>query len=55
MTDRKTILPAYFGEYGGQFVPETLLPALDQLEKAFVDAMDDTEFLDELHHLLKDY
>lgn len=55
MTDRKTILPAYFGEYGGQFVPETLLPALDQLEKAFVDAMDDAEFLDELHHLLKDY
>ena len=55
MTTKQTILPAYFGEYGGQFVPETLLPALDQLEKAFVDAMDDPEFLNELNHLLKDY
>ena len=33
-----TLLPAYFGEFGGQFVPESLIPALDQLEQAFVDA-----------------
>lgn len=53
--DRATILPAYFGEFGGQFVPESLIPALDQLERAFVDAMADQSFKDELARLLKDY
>ncbi|MDY3127857.1 MAG: tryptophan synthase subunit beta [Corynebacterium sp.] len=53
--DRETLLPAYFGEFGGQFVPESLIPALDQLEKAFVDAMDDPEFHAELAAYLKDY
>lgn len=52
---RETLLPAYFGEFGGQFVPESLIPALDQLEKAFVDAMDDPEFRTELSDLLRDY
>lgn len=55
MTTRTTILPAYFGEFGGQYVPELLIPALDQLEKAFVDAMDDPSFKKELNDLLKDY
>ena len=31
-------LDAYFGEYGGQYVPQILVPALDQLEQAFIDA-----------------
>ena len=53
--DRATILPAYFGEFGGQFVPESLIPALDQLERAFVDAMEDPSFKEELARLLKDY
>ena len=53
--DRATILPAYFGEFGGQFVPESLIPALDQLERAFADAMEDQSFKDELARLLKDY
>ena len=53
--ERATILPAYFGEFGGQFVPESLIPALDQLERAFVDAMEDQSFKDELARLLKDY
>lgn len=53
--ERATILPAYFGEFGGQFVPESLIPALDQLEHAFVDAMEDQSFKDELARLLKDY
>lgn len=53
--ERATILPAYFGEFGGQFVPESLIPALDQLESAFVDAMEDQSFKDELARLLKDY
>ncbi|MDD7582084.1 tryptophan synthase subunit beta [Corynebacterium sp. 32222D000AT] len=52
---KKTILPAYFGEFGGQFVPESLIPALDQLEAAFVEAMDDPEFHKELAGYLKDY
>lgn len=53
--ERATILPAYFGEFGGQFVPESLIPALDQLERAFVDAMEDQSFKDELARLLKNY
>ncbi|MDR7330569.1 tryptophan synthase subunit beta [Corynebacterium guangdongense] len=50
-----TILPAYFGEFGGQFVPESLIPALDQLEKAFVEAWNDEEFMGEYRRLLRDY
>lgn len=48
-------LPAYFGEFGGQFVPEVLIPALDQLEEAFVDAQNDPAFRAELQGLLKNY
>lgn len=48
-------LPAYFGEFGGQFVPEVLIPALDQLEEAFVDAQQDPAFQAELSALLKNY
>ncbi|MEJ5997956.1 tryptophan synthase subunit beta [Corynebacterium sp. H130] len=48
-------LPAYFGEFGGQFVPEVLIPALDQLEEAFVDAQQDPAFQAELSDLLKNY
>jgi len=50
-----TLLPAYYGEFGGQFVAESLLPALDQLERAFVDALDDPEFMEEYRGLLRDY
>lgn len=50
-----TLLPAYFGEFGGQFVPELLIPALDQLEHAFVDAMNDESFQRELQTYLRDY
>ena len=50
-----TLLPAYFGEFGGQFVPESLIPALDQLEQAFVDAQNDPEFHKEFAGYLRDY
>ncbi|NLZ57468.1 MAG: tryptophan synthase subunit beta [Corynebacterium sp.] len=50
-----TLLPAYFGEFGGQFVAESLLPALDQLEKAFVDATNSAEFREELATYFRDY
>ncbi len=44
-----------FGEYGGQFVPETLMPALDELERAWVQAREDARFRSELALLLRDY
>ena len=46
------LLNPYFGQYGGQFVPELLLPALDKLERAYVDAKDDPAFRTELDRLL---
>ena len=36
-----TLLNPFFGEFGGMYVPQILIPALLQLEKAFVDAKDD--------------
>ena len=44
-----------FGPYGGQYVPETLMPALAELEAAWVAARDDPAFGAELEHLLRDY
>jgi tryptophan synthase beta chain len=44
-----------FGEYGGQYVPETLMPALAELEAAWVSAQDDPAFAAELALLLSDY
>ena len=44
-----------FGKYGGQYVPETLMPALFELEKAAKDAWEDNKFTEELDHLLKTY
>ena len=44
-----------YGKYGGQYVPETLMPALLELEKAFKDAWKDPEFNAELNQLLKNY
>jgi tryptophan synthase beta chain len=50
-----TLLPAKFGPYGGQFVPETLMPALMELEQAFVDARKDPEFQREFDHLMASF
>jgi tryptophan synthase beta chain len=44
-----------FGPYGGRFVPETLVPALDELEVAWIEARRDPAFDDELQSLLRDY
>lgn len=52
---KQSQLPAYFGEFGGQYVPEILIPALDQLEQAFIDAQQDVEFQTQFQHLLKNY
>ncbi len=44
-----------FAEYGGQFAPETLMPALEELEAEFVKAWADSEFHRELDYLLSDF
>lgn len=44
-----------FGEFGGRFVPETLVPACQELEAAFHDAWTDPLFRTELDDLLRDY
>ena len=44
-----------FGPFGGRYVPETLMAALDELEAAYAAAREDQAFWDELNGLLKDY
>lgn len=44
-----------FGEFGGQYVPETLMPALTELESAFEQAQQDDDFRSEFNHLLESY
>ncbi|WP_445427685.1 tryptophan synthase subunit beta [Alishewanella sp. HL-SH05] len=48
-------LNPYFGQYGGMFVPQLLVPALKQLEAAFVDAQQDPAFHAEFQQLLTEY
>ncbi len=50
-----TQLPKYFGKFGGQFVPETLMPALEEFEAAFLKYADADEFKSELGFYLTDY
>lgn len=45
----------YFGNYGGKFVPEILMPALAELETAAAEAMQDPVFMAEYHDLLQEY
>lgn len=51
----KPSLPAYFGEFGGMFVGELLVPALEQLEQAFIESQNDDAFLAEFNDLLTNY
>lgn len=49
----KTNVPderGYFGEFGGRYVPETLMPALDELTAAYAEAMADPDFQARLAH-----
>lgn len=50
-----TLLNPYFGEFGGMYVPQILMPALRQLEEAFVSAQKDPAFQAEFTDLLKNY
>ncbi len=45
----------YFGEYGGRFVPEPLIAALDQLDEVYSEARNDPEFTKELNMLHREY
>ncbi len=48
-------LQGRFGQFGGRYVPETLIAALDQLESAWAEATGDLSFNNELEHLLEHY
>jgi tryptophan synthase beta chain len=50
-----TLLSTKFGAYGGQYVPETLMPALEALTAEFERARHDEQFQSELNSLLADY
>ncbi|MBV7387749.1 tryptophan synthase subunit beta [Pasteurellaceae bacterium TAE3-ERU1] len=50
-----TQLNPYFGDFGGMYVPEILVPVLLELEQAFVQARDDAEFQQEFADLLRNY
>lgn len=50
-----TLLNPFFGQFGGMYVPQILVPALKQLEQAFLDAQQDESFRQELLDLLKNY
>src|SRR4030042_3803874 len=45
----------YYGAYGGKFVPETLMPALSELEAAYTEATADVVFQAEFSQLCRDY
>ncbi len=56
--ETKTILPndlGHFGEFGGRYVSETLMPAILQLEKAYEEIRDDPKFHKELNYYLSEY
>lgn len=48
-------MKGYFGKFGGKFVPEMLMKALDELEKAYCEAKNDKSFQTEFDHILKNY
>jgi tryptophan synthase beta chain len=45
----------HFGEYGGRYVPETLIPALDELAEVYRTAMQDPAFKEELGYYMREY
>ena len=55
MSTAGTAVEHRFGRYGGQYVPETLMPALAELERAWIAAREDPEYRAELQGLLRDF
>src|SRR6266576_1625032 len=54
-TRRDPDLRGYFGEFGGRYVPETLVEPVEELERAYLAARDDPDFTREVDRLLKHY
>ena len=48
-------IPGRFGQFGGRYVSETLIPSLDELTAAWAVASSDPTFSEELNRLLSDY
>src|SRR3712207_9550778 len=44
-----------FGDYGGRFVPETLMPALEELTEKYLQAREEPQFQAELQYYLREY
>lgn len=55
MSSLRTVQGPYFGQFGGRFVPESLIAALDELDQAYTRAKSDPEFQAELAALHRDY
>lgn len=55
MTALRDAIGPYYGGFGGRFVPESLIAALDELEAAYLSARQDPEFQRELARLHRDY
>lgn len=54
-SDHNDPAPGRFGRFGGRYVPETLITALDELEQAYADAQQDADFQSALNTLLRDF
>jgi tryptophan synthase beta chain len=52
---RRRVVAGRFGDYGGRYVPETLMAALQELEAAYAEARKDKSFRDEYRRLLRDF
>jgi len=55
MNQKNYIKNRHFGIYGGRYVPEMLIPALDELELAYENLKNDSSFINELNYLRKNY
>ena len=58
MSEKLTQLPdemGHFGRFGGRYVPEILIPALDELSAAYAEYKDDKDYRTELDYYLRDY
>jgi tryptophan synthase beta chain len=55
MQEESNVATGRFGKYGGRYVPETLMPAVLELEHAYVEALADPAFFEELHRLHRTY
>jgi len=55
MKSEKYPINGKYGKYGGQFVPETLMTAVGELERAYREAKDDPEFQEQLSYCLSEY